>query len=139
MSFAISRDGIPGHQCPGRRPDHAWTLCGTLRGVLQSPRLLISDPVLKELEGILPDKLAQSASITEGFINLLRSEGFLITNDHPVPSLPDPDDEPIVASALAGGAKAFVTGDKALLKLKTIEQLPIISPREFWERLSAGE
>jgi uncharacterized protein len=107
--------------------------------VLQSHELLISDPVLKELERILPDKLGQSESITKGFMSLLRSEGFLITNDHPVPSLPDPDDEPIVASALAGGAMVFVTGDKALLKLETIEQLPIISPREFWERLSAGE
>jgi putative PIN family toxin of toxin-antitoxin system len=115
-------------------------LCAELfEVVLQSHELLISDPVLKELERILPDKLGQSESITKGFISLLRSEGFLITNDHPVPSLPDPDDEPIVASALAGGATVFVTGDKALLKLKTIEQLPIISPREFWERLSAGE
>lgn len=115
-------------------------LCAELfEVVLQSHELLISDPVLKELERILPNKLGQSESITEGFISLLRSEGFLITNDYPAPSLPDPDDEPIVASALAGGAKVFVTGDKALLKLKTIEQLPIISPREFWERLSAGE
>ena len=115
-------------------------LCAELlEVVLQSHELLTSDPVLKELERILPDKLGQSESITEGFIGLLRSEGFLITNDYPAPSLPDPDDEPIVASALAGGAKVFVTGDKALLILKTIEQLPIISPREFWERLSAGE
>lgn len=115
-------------------------LCAELfEVVLQSHELLISDPVLKELERILPDKLGQSESITKGFMSLLRSEGFLITNDHPVPSLPDPDDEPIVASALAGGAMVFVTGDKALLKLETIEQLPIISPREFWERLSAGE
>jgi len=115
-------------------------LCAELfEVVLQSHELLISDPVLKELERILPDKLGQSESITKGFMSLLRSEGFLITNDHPVPSLPDPDDEPIVASALEGGAMVFVTGDKALLKLETIEQLPIISPREFWERLSAGE
>ena len=101
--------------------------------------MLISDPVLKELERILSGKLGQSESITKGFISLLRKEGCLITNDHHAPSLSDLDDEPIVASALAGGAKVFVTGDKALLKLKTIEQLPIISPRELWERLSAGE
>jgi putative PIN family toxin of toxin-antitoxin system len=115
-------------------------LCAELfEVVLQSHELLISDPVPKELERILPTKLGQSESITEGFISLLRSQGSPITNDHPAPSLPDPDDEPIVASALGGGAKVFVTGDKALLKLKTVEQLPIISPREFWERLSAGE
>lgn len=115
-------------------------LCAELfEVVLQSHELLISDPVLKELELILPNRLGQSESITEGFINLLRTEGFPVTNDHPPPSLPDPDDEAIVASALAGGAKVFVTGDKALLKLKTVEQLPIISPRQLWEKLSGGE
>jgi putative PIN family toxin of toxin-antitoxin system len=115
-------------------------LCAELfEVVLQSHELQISDPLLKELERILPDKLGQTKSITKDFINLLRTEGYLVTDNHPAPSLPDPDDDSIVASALAGGAKVFVTGDKALLKLKTIEQLAIISPRVLWERLSAGE
>lgn len=92
-----------------------------------------------ELECILPQKLGQSESITVGFINLLRTEGSLVTSEHPAPSLPDSDDESIVASALAGNAKVFVTGDKALLKLRNIEQLPLISPRELWEKLSERE
>jgi predicted nucleic acid-binding protein len=53
-------------------------------------------------------------------------------------SLPDPDDEPIVASALAGKAQVFVTGDKALLELGSVEDLPIVSPRQFWEMLAVG-
>ena len=115
-------------------------LCAELfEVVLLSHELLISEPVLKELERILATKLGQPESITEGFRSLLRTEGCPVADDHPAPSLPDTADEPIVASALAAGAKVFVTGDKALLKLKTVEQLPIISPRELWERLSAGE
>jgi putative PIN family toxin of toxin-antitoxin system len=115
-------------------------LCAELlEVVLLSHELLISEPVLKELERILATKLGQPESITEGFISLLRTEGCLVADGHPAPSLPDTADKPIVASALAGGAKVFVTGDKALLKLKTVEQLPIISPRDLWERLSAGE
>lgn len=112
-------------------------LCAELfEVVLQSHELLISDHVLQELERILPGKLGQSESITEGFVSLLRSEALLITDKHPAPSLPDADDEPILASALAGHADIFVTGDKALVELKSIEQIPIVSPRRFWEILS---
>lgn len=115
-------------------------LCAELfEVVLQSHDLLTSDPVLRELERILPGKLGQSEEVTEGFINLLHTHALLVTTEHPFPSLPDPDDEPIVASALAGNADVFVTGDKALLKLQSVEHLPIISPRNFWEILAGLE
>ena len=112
-------------------------LCAELfEVVLQSHELLTSDPVLRELKRILPGKLGQSEEITEGYINLLHTHALLVTTEHPSPSLPDPDDEPIVASAIAGNANIFVTGDKALLELQSVEQLPIVSPRKFWEMLS---
>ena len=105
--------------------------------VLQDHELLISDPVLQELERILPGKLGQSKPVTDGFVALLRAKALLITAEHPFPSLPDPDDEAIIASALAGQAEVFITGDKALLKLQRIEKLPVMSPRQFWEVLAA--
>ena len=115
-------------------------LCAELfEVVLQSHELLTSDPVLRELERILPGRLGQSVEVTEGFINLLRTHALLVTTECPFPSLPDPDDEPIVASAIAGHANIFVTGDKALLELQSVEQLPIVSPRKFWEMLSGRE
>ena len=103
--------------------------------VLQSHELLISDPVLQELERVLPDKLGQTAAVTSGFVTLLRTEAVLVKGERPFPSLPDPDDEPIIASALAGKAHVFVTGDKALQGLQRVEHLPVVSPREFWEML----
>jgi len=115
-------------------------LCADLfEVVLQSHEVLTSDHVLRELKRILPGKLGQPEDVTNGFINLLRSHALLITGEHPPPSLPDPDDEPIVASAIAGKANVFVTGDKALLDLKSVENLPIVSPRDFWEMLASEE
>lgn len=115
-------------------------LCAELfEVVLQSHELLISDPVLQELERILPGKPGQSESVTAGFVALLRTESLLVESEHPFPSLPDPDDEPIIASALTGQAHVFVTGDKALLELQRVKHLPVISPRQFWEMLAGRD
>ncbi len=115
-------------------------LCAELfEVVLQSHELLTSDPVLCELERVLPGKLGQSEKVTKAFINLIRTHAILVTTEHPAPTLPDPDDEPIVASAIAGNAKIFVTGDEALLELHGIEHLQIVSPRKFWELLTGRE
>ena len=105
--------------------------------VLQGHELLVSEPVLRELERVLPGKLGLSMSVTDGFTSLLRAEALLTTAEHPFPTLPDPDDEAIIASALAGKADVFVTGDKALLELQRIEKLPVMSPRQFWALLAA--
>ena len=112
-------------------------LCAELfEAVLQSHELLVSPPVLKELERVLPAKLGQSRQITMEFIDLLKVYATIVKSAGLAVSLPDPDDEPIVASALSGKAQVFVTGDKALLELDCVDGLSIVSPRQFWEMLS---
>jgi len=112
-------------------------LCAELfEAVLQSHELLVSPPVLKELERVLPAKLGQSKQITAEFIDLLQVYATIVKGTNLAVSLPDRDDEPIVASALSGKAQVFVTGDKALLELGSVEGLSLVSPRQFWELLS---
>jgi uncharacterized protein len=43
----------------------------------------------------------------------------------------DPNDEIYLEAAVGGKAKAIVTGDKDLLVLKKIQEIPILTPKAF--------
>jgi putative PIN family toxin of toxin-antitoxin system len=47
----------------------------------------------------------------------------------------DPDDDVVLATALAGHADLIVTGDDDLLVLKTFQRIRILSPRQVLEHL----
>ena len=47
------------------------------------------------------------------------------------PMSPDPDDALLLAQALAAKCSHFVTNDKPLLALAAIDDMRIVSPREF--------
>jgi hypothetical protein len=46
---------------------------------------------------------------------------------------PDPDDDPILATALSGDAAYIVTGDRALRAISQFRGVTIVTPREFLE------
>jgi putative PIN family toxin of toxin-antitoxin system len=50
----------------------------------------------------------------------------------------DPDDDFVLATAVAGEAEAIVTGDDDLLSLREHEGVSILTPRQFIERLHSG-
>ena len=47
----------------------------------------------------------------------------------------DPDDDWVLATAIAGDAELIVTGDEDLLALGTYRDVAILTPRQFLERL----
>ncbi len=51
----------------------------------------------------------------------------------------DPEDDWVLATALAGAAEAIVSGDDDLLVLRRYRGVPILSPRQFLERLRRGK
>ena len=112
-------------------------LCGELfESVIHDHELLTCQPVLLELERVLARKFGLPEPVVSGFLGLLKTEGKIVAS-RKTPSIPikDADDIAILSCALAGEADVFVTGDKELLDLRRIENLAIVSPREFWLRL----
>ena len=101
--------------------------------------LLIGAPVLVEMRRILETKLGMPAPARNEVLRVLRRFVQVPAAQAPIVlGINDPDDEWVVACAVAASAQVFVTGDKALLGLRRVEDMSIISPREFWTQLSAG-
>jgi putative PIN family toxin of toxin-antitoxin system len=113
-------------------------LCAeVVEAVINEHQLLTCSPVMKELERVLSRKFRLPAQVVRGFLGLLESEGEMVgAAAVRVVNFEDPDDIPILACAVGGQADALVTGDKAMLDLGKIEGIPILSPRQFWQRLA---
>ena len=69
----------------------------------------------------------------EPFLEQIEEEGLLVSVKPLKFHLPDPDDEPFLEVALAGAAKAIVTGNKRHFPKEAYEEVRILSPAEFLE------
>lgn len=110
-------------------------LCAELfESVLTGHELLASGELLTELRRILTTKLRIPAETTDAFLTLIGANATMLLTPAEFPAgIPDPDDAPLIAAALAGGAECFVTGDKVLIDLGSVAGMSVISPRRFWE------
>lgn len=112
-------------------------LCADVfREVLLSHELIVSEPLLSEVNQVLSGKFGASVEMIESVIRILKQNTiFSQPLDLPDVIIRDRDDLLILASALAGRAEVLITGDKELLALGSIYNLEIISPRQFWEKI----
>lgn len=115
-------------------------LCAELfESVLGEHELVVSQDLLTELNRILTLKFKIPTVVKADFLALLAEMAAVVAVPGDIPKgIADPDDAPLIAAALAGGAECFVTGDKALLRMKQITSMAILSPRQFWERTRIG-
>lgn len=92
--------------------------------------------VLAELEIVLRAKFRHSAQAAAGRAGFLRQYCELApaARPRPIPGI-DTADRKVIAEALAAAADALVTGDEAMLGLKAVDGMPILSPRQLWDAL----
>ncbi len=95
--------------------------------------LLTSRQVLDEISDKLINKLRFSRTIVGRFLKFVRENTELVHFNSSPPCLcRDPDDNKILAAALAGEADCLISGDRDLLSLESFEEIPVIKPSDFW-------
>jgi putative PIN family toxin of toxin-antitoxin system len=116
-------------------------LCADLFAhVLLEHELLVGEVVIQELRTKLRTKMKLPKKTVDEIEALLRDQVVVQTpGEHLNLKITDPDDEWIIAEAMAGGAHVLVTGDAALHKLGRRSPLPIVSPRGLWEMLRGAK
>jgi uncharacterized protein len=102
---------------------------------LESHSIVISEHILDELERHLKDKLLLPADGVLMITGFLR-ENCTVEGESAVdPSAcRDKDDLKVLGLVEKAGADLIITGDDDLLIIKAYRAIPILSPRQFWER-----
>ena len=91
--------------------------------------LLTSDFILGEFRQILTGKLKYTSDETEEAVELLLSRTSVVSPTALEESVcRDPDDDNVLATAIAGMAECIITADKDLLELQKHRGIDIISP-----------
>jgi len=116
-------------------------LCADVfRTVLAEHELVSSAKVLEEVRRILREKFAVPEALIGEYLELVEQDAIMAApGEVPALSLTDAADVEIVAAAVAAGAQVLVTGDREMQDVKKVRQMRVLSPRAFWEAVTAGK
>lgn len=107
-----------------------------LEACLVSHELVTSDHILKELRRHLTGKFKMPARQANQLVAFLVEHAERV---HPADVartvVSDADDLPVLGTAVAGRCDLLVTGDAQLLALGSFEGIPIVTPRDCYDRL----
>jgi uncharacterized protein len=102
--------------------------------------LVVSEPILSELRETLTDKFGIPGAEVAAVVDRLGTFAEI------APGLgrsgwvaQDPDDDKFIDAALSGGATIIVSGDLHLLALGTVEEIDILTARQFLDRLASED
>lgn len=102
-------------------------ILGELESVLRRPK------ILRTFGGPTPSELREYLFVLRANADIVTPVGTL----DPIPEI-TPDDLMVLATTVTGKANVLVTGDAALLALKMIKGIPIVTPRSFTQSLSSS-
>ena len=93
-----------------------------------------------ETRRVLSEKFRMDQALVDSILDLITEAGEPISEE-PLVQIPidDQDDIFILSAAIHGGAECFVTGDREILNLDSIQDMRILSPRQFWELITGDE
>jgi putative PIN family toxin of toxin-antitoxin system len=106
-----------------------------LEDVLMQHQLFTSQYILDEVARKLAEKFSFPASAVRNVTSFLAGvAGKVEPADVPENACRDPDDRPVLGTALAAQASLLITVDKDLLALTEFRGIAIVKPGEFWHR-----
>ena len=103
--------------------------------------IFTSETLLLELEDVLPRAKFARRVLASGLSIAQLTARFALLAQRVVPACisaasADPDDDHVLACALAAGADLVVSGDSDLLNLKSYQGIPIVGTAEALDRIA---
>ncbi|HTB34953.1 MAG TPA: putative toxin-antitoxin system toxin component, PIN family [bacterium] len=96
-------------------------------------QVLVSQQVMREMKAKLTGKFKRPAVEAERALASIQAVALVLKDQAAKTKLcRDPDDDSILATALAAKADLLLSGDKDLLVLHSLKGLPILVPAAFW-------
>lgn len=128
VSGFLSRKGVPAELLNAWRARRFLLLSSS--AIVAEVRTVMQYPRIRHKYHLSDDEIEQTLA-------LLEHDALLVTGDASVAgSVPnDPQDEMFLACALDGQAEVIVSGDHHLLDLGIFQNIPIITARQFLDRL----
>jgi len=111
---------------PGREAEK-----GVIRVIDGPDHLVISRPIVDEVLAVLARKFARDGEELARVAVLVAEIGELVAPKRRLHVLKDDADNRILECAVAGHAEQIVTGDRALLQLRSFETVRIVSLRSY--------
>ncbi len=113
----------------------AGTCAELLEDLLLHHELVISEFILEELNRKLIEKFHYPQREVNQLVSFLRRVGTIVVPaDLPANLCRDPEDMPVLGTAVAGKCALLISVDLDLLDLQTVQNIPIIRPGEFWRK-----